>query len=67
MTGHLLRDFVIVAYLKSVEQILSRFMECCLDISIAIVLENLCLDFQQFPWSNASKLTQALTHLSSIW
>jgi len=67
MTEYLLRDFVIVAYLKSVEQILSRFVACCLDISTAILLENLSLDFQQFSWSTASKLTQALTHLSSIW
>jgi hypothetical protein len=67
VTENLLRDFVIVAYLKSVEQILSRSMACSLDIWIAILLENVRLDFQHFLWSTASTLTQALTLLTSVW
>lgn len=67
MTEHLLRDFVIVAYPEFVGQILSRFMACCLEISTTIVLENFSLDFQNFSWSTARKLTQALTHLTCIW
>jgi hypothetical protein len=67
VTEHLLPDFVIVAYLKSAEQIFFRFMAWCLDISTAIVLENLSLAFQHFSWSTAGELAQAATHPSSVW